>query len=325
MTSLARYTDADLDLDLRWWAAANFLTVGQIYLQANPLLREPLRREHIKPRLLGHWGTSPGLSMIYTLLNRVIRATDTDWIYVTGPGHGGPALVANCYLEGTYSEVYPKVSPDLAGLLHLVRQFSTPGGIPSHVRVQTPGSIRDGEAETGPLAASWKLPDFLRAKRDGAVLPILHLNGYKISGPTTLGRADDERVSQLLRSQGWDPIVVAGDKPDRVFPDLYDALSRSLDRMTEVQTEARSTGSGALRPGWPAIVLRTPKGWTGPHEVDGVLVEGTFRAHQVPLANVRENPEHLAILDRWMRSYRPEELFDESGRLIPELGALAPV
>ena len=353
MTSLARYTDADLDLDLRWWAAANFLTVGQIYLQANPLLREPLRREHIKPRLLGHWGTSPGLSMIYTLLNRVIRATDTDWIYVTGPGHGGPALVANCYLEGAYSEVYPKVSPDLAGLLHLVRQFSTPGGIPSHVSVQTPGSIHeggelgyalahaagaafdhpnlfvacvigDGEAETGPLAASWKLPDFLRAKRDGAVLPILHLNGYKISGPTTLGRADDERVSQLLRSQGWDPIVVAGDKPDRVFPDLYDALSRSLDRMTEVQTEARSTGSGALRPGWPAIVLRTPKGWTGPHEVDGVLVEGTFRAHQVPLANVRENPEHLAILDRWMRSYRPEELFDESGRLIPELAALAP-
>jgi xylulose-5-phosphate/fructose-6-phosphate phosphoketolase len=353
MTSLARYTDADLDLDLRWWAAANFLTVGQIYLQANPLLREPLRREHIKPRLLGHWGTSPGLSMIYTLLNRAIRATDTDWIYVTGPGHGGPALVANCYLEGTYSEVYPRVGPDLDGLLRLVRQFSTPGGIPSHVSVQTPGSIHeggelgyalahaagaafdhpnlfvacvigDGEAETGPLAASWKLPDFLRAKRDGAVLPILHLNGYKISGPTTLGRADDERVSQLLRSQGWDPIVVAGDEPDRVFPDLYDALSRSLDRMTEVQTEARSTGSGALRPGWPAIVLRTPKGWTGPHEVDGVLVEGTFRAHQVPLANVRENPEHLAILDRWMRSYRPEELFDESGRLIPELAALAP-
>jgi xylulose-5-phosphate/fructose-6-phosphate phosphoketolase len=353
MTSLARYTDADLDLDLRWWAAANFLTVGQIYLQANPLLREPLRREHIKPRLLGHWGTSPGLSMIYTLLNRAIRATHTDWIYVTGPGHGGPALVANCYLEGTYSEVYPRVGPDLDGLLRLVRQFSTPGGIPSHVSVQTPGSIHeggelgyalahaagaafdhpnlfvacvigDGEAETGPLAASWKLPDFLRAKRDGAVLPILHLNGYKISGPTTLGRADDERVSQLLRSQGWDPIVVAGDEPDRVFPDLYDALSRSLDRMTEVQTEARSTGSGALRPGWPAIVLRTPKGWTGPHEVDGVLVEGTFRAHQVPLANVRENPEHLAILDRWMRSYRPEELFDESGRLIPELTALAP-
>ena len=249
MTRLARYTDADLDLDLRWWAAANFLTVGQIYLQTNPLLRDPLRREHIKPRLLGHWGTSPGLSMIYTLLNRLIRATDTDWIYLTGPGHGGPALVANCYLEGTYSEIYPQVSPDLTGLLRLVRQFSTPGGIPSHVSVQTPGSIHeggelgyvlahaagaafdhpnlhvacvigDGEAETGPLAASWKVPDFLRAKRDGAVLPILHLNGYKISGPTTLGRADDERVSQLLRSHGWDPIFVAGDKPDRVFPDL---------------------------------------------------------------------------------------------------------
>ena len=354
MTRLARYTDADLDLDLRWWAAANFLTVGQIYLQTNPLLRDPLRREHIKPRLLGHWGTSPGLSMIYTLLNRLIRATDTDWIYLTGPGHGGPALVANCYLEATYSEIYPQVSPDLTGLLRLVRQFSTPGGIPSHVSVQTPGSIHeggelgyvlahaagaafdhpnlhvacvigDGEAETGPLAASWKVPDFLRAKRDGAVLPILHLNGYKISGPTTLGRADDERVSQLLRSHGWDPIVVAGDKPDKVFPDLYEALSRSLERIQEVQTEARSTAGGALRPAWPAIVLRTPKGWTGPHEVDGLAVEGTFRAHQVPLANVRENPAHLAILDRWMRSYRPEQLFDESGRLIPELGALAPV
>jgi xylulose-5-phosphate/fructose-6-phosphate phosphoketolase len=353
-TTRLAYTDADLDLDLRWWAAANFLTVGQIYLQANPLLREPVRSEHIKPRLLGHWGTSPGLSMIYALLNRLIRATDTDWIYVTGPGHGGPAIVANTYLDGTYSEVYPQVGPDEAGLLRLVRQFSTPGGIPSHVSVQTPGSIHeggelgyalahaagaafdhpdlhvacvigDGEAETGPLAASWKLPDFLHAKRDGAVLPILHLNGYKISGPSTLGRADDARVTQLLRSQGWDPVVVAGDQPEDVFPQLYDALAGSLARIREVQAAARPTGGGALRPEWPAIVLRTPKGWTGPHEVDGVQIEGTFRAHQVPLANVRGNPEHLAILDRWMRSYNPEQLFDEAGRLTPELVALAPI
>jgi xylulose-5-phosphate/fructose-6-phosphate phosphoketolase len=346
------YTDADLTLDLRWWAAANLLTVGQIYLQANPLLRDPLRADDIKPRLLGHWGTSPGLSMIYTLLNRVIRSTDSDWIYVTGPGHGGPALVANTYLEGTYSEVYPAVGQDLAGLLRLVRQFSTPGGIPSHVSVQTPGSIHeggelgyalvhaagaafdhpdlfvaciigDGEAETGPLAASWKLPYFLHARRDGAVLPILHLNGYKISGPTVSGRTDDAQVTALLASQGWEPVVVAGDDPPQVFAELYRALLSSVASIRDIQSAAR-TGDGELRPRWPAIVLRTPKGWTGPREVDGVRVEGTFRAHQVPLAGVRDNPAHLAMLEQWMRTYRPEELFDAAGRLVPELAALAP-
>src|SRR6478735_2708846 len=253
MTRLARYTDADLDLDLRWWAAANFLTVGQIYLQTNPLLREPLSREHIKPRLLGHWGTSPGLSMVYTLLNRLIRATDTDWIYLTGPGHGGPALVANCYLEGTYSEVYPRVSPDLDGLLRLVRQFSTPGGIPSHVSVQTPGSIHeggelgyalahatgaafdhpdllavcvvgDGEAETGPLAASWKANKFVNPQRDGAVLPILHLNGYKIANPTVLARIPERDLRSLFEGYGYHPILVAGDEPEPVHVALAAAL-----------------------------------------------------------------------------------------------------
>src|SRR6476646_2417142 len=331
MTSLARYTDADLDLDLRWWAAANFLTVGQIYLQANPLLREPLRREHIKPRLLGHWGTSPGLSMIYTMLNRVIRATDTDWIYVTGPGHGGPALVAAAYLEGTYSEVYPRVSRDAVGLTNLVRQFSTPGGIPSHVSVQTPGSIHeggelgyalvhaagaafdnpdltvvcvvgDGEAETGPLSASWRLPAFLNPRRDGAVLPVLHLNGYKIAGPTVLGRTSDEDVAAYLRSQGWDPVVVSGDDPREVFPALYGALSDAHGRLDIRQ------GSRDVEAGWPAIIRRTPKGWTGPDVVDGVQVQGTFRAHQVPLSGLRENPAHLEMLETWLRSYDPESL-----------------
>src|SRR6478735_7526733 len=288
MTRLARYTDADLDLDLRWWAAANFLTVGQIYLQTNPLLREPLSREHIKPRLLGHWGTSPGLSMVYTLLNRLIRATDTDWIYLTGPGHGGPALVANCYLEGTYSEVYPRVSPDLDGLLRLVRQFSTPGGIPSHVSVQTPGSIHeggelgyalvhaagaafdhpdllvacvvgDGEAETGPLSGSWKLPAFLNPRRDGAVLPILQLNGYKIAGPTVLGRAEDADVLGYLAAQGWAPVIVAGDDPASVISDLHREVRLAHERIRQIQRAAR-TGTppapGTIR--WPAIVLRTP-------------------------------------------------------------------
>src|SRR6478736_4536887 len=355
MTSLARYTDADLDLDLRWWAAANLLTVGQIYLQANPLLREPLRREHIKPRLLGHWGTSPGLSMIYTLLNRAIRATDTDWIYVTGPGHGGPALVANCYLEGTYSEVYPRVSPDLDGLLRLVRQFSTPGGIPSHVSVQTPGSIHeggelgyalahaagaafdhpelvvacvigDGEAETGPLSASWRLPTFLNPRRDGAVLPILHLNGYKIAGPTVLGRTSDEDVEAYLRSQGWDPVTVAGDDPRQVFPALLAALRSGQDSIRSIRAEARS-GDGPSRPvrhQWPAIILRTPKGWTGPAVVDGIQIEGTNLSHQVPLSGLAENPEHLRMLEEWLMSYDPASLFDADGRLAPELRALAP-
>jgi xylulose-5-phosphate/fructose-6-phosphate phosphoketolase len=353
LTGIEHYSEQDLELDLRWWAAANYLTVAQIYLMANPLLGEPLTAEDIKPRLLGHWGTSPGLSMIYTLLNRLIRRTDADCIYITGPGHGGPALLANAYLEGSYSEIYPQVSRDTAGLLRLVRQFSTPGGVPSHVSVQTPGSIHeggelgyalahaggaafdnpdllvacvigDGEAETGPLAASWKLPAFLNPRRDGAVLPILHLNGYKISGPTVLGRASDADVRSLLAAQGWDPVVVAGNDPPTVFGDFYRALTGAHSTIRQMQQEARAGGVPA-NPRWPAIVLRTPKGWTGPDVVDGVQVEGTFRAHQVPLSGVRENPEHLQRLERWLRSYRPDELFDTDGRLVPELAELSPV
>ncbi|MGL5929727.1 MAG: phosphoketolase, partial [Dermatophilaceae bacterium] len=352
---MTTYTDAELDLDLRWWAAANYLTVGQIYLRENPLLREPLTIEHIKPRLLGHWGTSPGLSMIYALVNRVIRETDSDWLYVTGPGHGGPALVAAGYLEGTYSEIYPDVTEDAAGLRALFRQFSSPGGIPSHVSVQTPGSIHeggelgyalvhaagaafdnpdltvacvvgDGEAETGPLSASWRLPNFLNPRRDGAVLPILHLNGYKIAGPTVLGRTDDADVEAYLRSQGWDPVTVAGDDPREVFRATLAALRGAQERIRALQTEARASSgpSEAVRHRWPAIVLRTPKGWTGPHEVDGTQVEGTNLSHQVPLSGLKENPEHLRLLEEWLRSYRPDELFDDHGRLVPELRALAP-
>ncbi|AMY20350.1 MULTISPECIES: phosphoketolase family protein [Nocardiaceae] len=345
------YEDHDLELDLRWWAAANYLTVAQIYLQDNTLLREPLRPEHIKPRLLGHWGTSPGLSMIYTILNRHIRRTDTDWLYVTGPGHGGPALVASTYLEGTYSEIYPTVARDAEGVRVLCRQFSSPGGIPSHVSVPTPGSIHeggelgyalvhaagaafdrpdltvacvigDGEAETGPLSASWKLPAFLNPRRDGAVLPILHLNDAKIAGPTVLGRTSDEDVAHYLSGQGWAPVVVEGDDPHRVFRNLERAVREAHETIREAQHAARS-GSGE-RVRWPAIVLRTPKGWTGPHEVDGVLVEGTNRAHQVPLSGVRDNPEHLRLLQDWLASYRPETLFDENGTLVDELAALAP-
>ncbi len=349
------YTDADLALDLRWWAAANYLTVGQIYLQDNALLREPLVLEHIKPRLLGHWGTSPGLSMIYALLNRVIRETDSDWIYITGPGHGGPALVAAAWLEGTYSEVYPHVGDDAAGVHTLFRQFSSPGGVPSHVSVQTPGSIHeggelgyalvhaagaafdhpdltvacvvgDGEAETGPLSASWRLPAFLNPRRDGAVLPILHLNGYKIAGPTVLGRTGDEHVGDYLRGQGWDPVFVEGDDPRQVFTDLYAALHAAQDRIGVLKAEARAgeREDPGTRPVWPAIVLRTPKGWTGPDVVDGIQVQGTFRSHQVPLAGLADNPEHLAMLETWLRSYHPEELFDDDGRLVADLRALAP-
>ena len=348
------YTERDRALDLRWWAAANYLTVAQIYLKSNPLLRDPLTAGDIKPRLLGHWGTSPGLSMVYTLLNRLIRDTGTDCLYVAGPGHGGPAVLANTYLEGTYSETYPRISRDLDGLTALVRQFSTPGGVPSHVSVQTPGSIHeggelgyalahaagaafdhpdllvacvigDGEAETGPLAASWKIPAFLNARRDGAVLPILHLNGYKISGPSVLGRAEDADVVGLLAAQGWDPVVVAGDDPASVFTDLHRELASAHNRIHAIQRHAR-TGVAAL-PGsvrWPAIILRTPKGWTGPDTVDGVQIQGTFRAHQVPLSGVRDNPEHLRLLERWLRSYAPETLFDAEGRLVAELAALAP-
>ncbi|HEY7040241.1 MAG TPA: phosphoketolase family protein [Methylomirabilota bacterium] len=339
-----------------YWRAANYLTVGQIYLQENPLLREPLQPEHIKPRLLGHWGTSPGLNLVYVHLNRLVKENDADVIYLAGPGHGGPAIVANVYLEGTYSEIYPDVSCDAAGLRRLFRQFSSPGGIPSHVSVPTPGSIHeggelgyvlvhafgaafdnpdlivaavvgDGEAETGPLAGSWTGIDFLNPSRDGAVLPILHLNGYKISGPTLDGRSPAADVVGLLRSHGYDPQTVEGDDPERVHARLAMVLDDCYARIRAIQDDARrpeASASRSSRPRWPAIVLRTPKGWTGPKVVDGQRVEGTFRAHQVPLPEVREKPEHLAMLAEWMRSYRPEELFDDAGRLRPELAALAP-
>ena len=336
----------------RYWQAANYLTIGQIYLQENPLLREPLRPEHIKPRLLGHWGTSPGLSFIYVHLNRLIQDTDANVIYLTGPGHGGPAIVANVYLEGTYSEIYPDVTQDTAGLRRLFRQFSTPGGIPSHVSVPTPGSIHeggelgyvlahafgavfdnpdliavavvgDGEAETGPLEGSWKSVKFLNPVRDGAVLPVLHLNGYKISGPTVLGRDRDEDVQKLLEAHGYEVHFVEGDDPLPMHRAFAATLDTCYAKIRAIQTEARTTGF-SKRPTWPAIVLRSLKGWTGPKVVDGLPVEGTFRAHQVPLTNVKDNPDHLQMLEQWMRSYRPEELFDQNGRLVPELAALAP-
>ena len=342
----------ELELLNRYWDAANYLTVAQIYLQENPLLRSPLAAEHIKPRLLGHWGTSPGLSLIYVHLNRLIRKTGAQVLYVAGPGHGGPAVIANLYLEGTYSEIYPQVSQDLSGLRNLVRQFSTPGGIPSHVGPATPGSIHeggelgyslahatgaamdnpelivacvigDGEAETGPLEGAWKAPAFLNPGRDGAVLPILHLNGYKISGPTVLGRQSDEQVVSLLRAHGWDPVVVAGSNPALVHADLDRELGNAHARIIRIQQQARRNGSSGPAY-WPAIILRTPKGWTGPAFVDGVPVEGTFRAHQVPLGGVRENPAHLSQLEAWLRSYKPETLFDKDGRLMQELAALAP-
>ena len=336
----------------RYWQAANYLTVGQIYLQANPLLREPLCPEHIKPRLLGHWGTSPGLSFIYAHLNRLIQDTEANVIYLTGPGHGGPAIVANVYLEGTYSETYPRVSQDVEGMRRLFRQFSTPGGIPSHTSVTTPGSINeggelgyvlvhafgaafdnpdllavavvgDGEAETAPLAGSWKSVSFLNPVRDGAVLPILHLNGYKISAPTVFGRARDEDIRKLLEAYGYEVHFVEGNEPMPMHQQFAATLDTCQGRIRTIQNEARSKGF-SRRPAWPAIVLRTPKGWTGPKEVDGEPVEGTFRAHQVPLPHVRDNPQHLKMLEQWMRSYKPQELFDEAGRLVPELAALAP-
>ena len=343
----------DLDRLVTAWNAANYLTVAQIYLQANPLLREPLVAEHIKPRLLGHWGTSPALNLIYVQLNRLIQQRDCDVLYVTGPGHGGPAIVANVYLEGTYSEVYPAVSQDEKGLLRLVRQFSTPGGIPSHVSVPTPGSIHeggelgyalahafgaafdnpdlivacvvgDGEAETGPLEGSWKGTRFLNPRRDGAVLPILQLNGYKISGPTVLARVGDEPVRGLLTAHGYDVHIVSGDDGRTVHEEFAHTLDRCYERIREIQVSARA-GGAVVGARWPAIVLRTPKGWTGPREVDGLPVEGTFRAHQVPLSNVRGDPAHLRQLEEWLRSYRPDQLFDADGRPAPEVTELAPM
>jgi xylulose-5-phosphate/fructose-6-phosphate phosphoketolase len=341
-----------LNLMQKYWNAANYLTIGQIYLQDNPLLKEPLRPEHIKPRLLGHWGTSPGLSFIYAHLNRLIQDHDLDMIYLAGPGHGGPALLANVYLEGTYTEIYPKITQDAAGIRQLFRQFSTPGGVPSHVSVPTPGSIHeggelgyvlvhafgaafdnpdlivaavvgDGEAETGPLEGSWKSIKFLNPARDGAVLPILHLNGYKISGPTVLGRADDESIEKMLSGHGYDVHFVEGDDPMRMHQAFAETLDTCYTKIRSYQADAREQGFTTV-PKWPVIVLRTPKGWTGPKEVDGLPVEGTFRSHQVPVADVKANPNHLEILEEWMRSYKPEELFDEQGRLLPELAALAP-
>ena len=334
-----------------YWRAANYLSVGQIYLYANPLLREPLKAQHVKPRLLGHWGTTPGQNFIYVHLNRVIRDRDLDMIYIAGPGHGGPALVANTYLEGTYTELYPEVSQDEQGMHRLFKQFSFPGGIPSHVAPETPGSIHeggelgyslshaygavfdnpglivacvigDGEAETGPLAAGWNGNKFLNPATDGAVLPILHLNGYKIANPTLLARIDDEERAQFLRGNGYEPLVVAGDQPERMHRQMAAALDEAFDSIHRIQQRARA--GDLARPRWPMLVLVTPKGWTGPKVVDGHQVEGTFRAHQVPLPEVRTNPEHLEQLEQWMRSYRPQELFDDHGRLRTELAELAP-
>ncbi len=336
-----------------WWRAANYLNVGQIYLSANPLLREKLTVEHIKPRLLGHWGTSPGLNLIYVHLNRLIKKYDLNAIYMAGPGHGGPAIIANVWLEGSYTEFYPKITQDEAGMLRLFRQFSTPGGVPSHVSVPTPGSIHeggelgyvllhafgavmdnpdllvaavvgDGEAETGPLAGSWKSIDFINPRRDGAVLPILHLNGYKISGPTVWGRHPDEDLAKFFEGQGYAPLFVEGDDPAVVHQQFAGVMEAAVVEIREIQRRARA-GGVSVRPAWPLIVLRTPKGWTGPKEVDGLPVEGTFRAHQVPVSDVLTKPAHLRILEDWMRSYRPQELFDDSGALRAEYAALAPV
>ncbi|MDR3470575.1 MAG: phosphoketolase family protein [Devosia sp.] len=353
ITGSPKATDAELGLLDRYWRAANYLSVGQIYLLANPLLREPLKPEHIKPRLLGHWGTTPGLNFVYAHLNRVIKARDLDMFYVCGPGHGGPGMVANTYLEGTYSEVYPAISEDVEGLKALFRQFSFPGGIPSHAAPETPGSIHeggelgyalvhaygaafdnpdlivacvigDGEAETGPLAASWHSNKFLNPAFDGAVLPILHLNGYKIANPTVLGRMSDDELRQLFSGYGYEPFFVAGDQPVAMHRLMADTLETVLDRIRDIQTRARTADEAFVRPRWPMIIFRSPKGWTGPKEVDGKKVEGFWRAHQVPVDNARGNDGHRKILEDWMRSYEPEKLFDVQGRLQPELRALAP-
>lgn len=335
-----------------YWRAANYLSVGQIYLMDNPLLQEPLRPAHVKPRLLGHWGTTPGLNFIYAHMNRAIRLTGLDAIFVAGPGHGGPAMVANAYLDGTYSEVYPHVTPDEVGLRRLFRQFSFPGGIPSHVAPETPGSIHeggelgyalshaygaafdnpdllvccvvgDGEAETGPLATGWHSNKFLNPATDGAVLPVLHLNGYKIANPTVLARIGDDELTSLLEGYGHKVHWVSGEEPAEMHRSFAAALGAALSEIAAIQARAREGGS-VKRPAWPMIVLRSPKGWTGPTEVDGLPMEGTWRAHQVPLPEVRTNPAHLRQLEQWLRSYRPEELFDAQGALSAELRLLRP-
>jgi xylulose-5-phosphate/fructose-6-phosphate phosphoketolase len=335
-----------------YWRAANYLSVGQIYLRDNPLLKEPLRPEHIKPRLLGHWGTTPGQNFIYVHLNRIIREHNLDMIFISGPGHGGPAAVANVYLEGTYSEIYPLVTQDEDGLRLLFRRFSFPGGIPSHVAPETPGSIHeggelgyslshafgaafdnpslvvacvvgDGEAETGPLATAWHSNKFLNPATDGAVLPILHLNGYKIANPVIFSRVPREELEQLMRGYGWEPYFVAGDDPGIMHRLMASTLDRVVEQIQRIQRDAREHGV-TTRPRWPMIVLDTPKGWTGPETVDGQPVEGTFRSHQVPLSGTRTNPDHLQRLEQWLRSYRPEELFEPDGRFRSDLQALAP-
>ena len=349
---------AEINLIHRYWCAANYLSVGQIYLLDNPLLREPLQPQHIKPRLLGHWGTTPGLNFIYAHLNRVIKKRNLSVIYICGPGHGGPGMVANTWLEGIYSEIYPEVPEDAEGMHRLFRQFSFPGGIPSHAAPETPGSIHeggelgyalvhaygaafdnpnlivacvvgDGEAETGPLAASWHSNKFLNPARDGAVLPILHLNGYKIANPTLLSRIPDEDLKKLFEGYGYEPIFVEGHEPEAMHRLMAGAMDKATDTIRVIQDKARHSSKGggtpyAELPRWPMIVLRSPKGWTGPKEVDGKKVEGFWRSHQVPVANCRENEDHRKILEEWMRSYDPEDLFDLAGGLKPELKALAP-
>jgi xylulose-5-phosphate/fructose-6-phosphate phosphoketolase len=345
-------SSSELALLDAYWRATNYVSVGQIYLLDNPLLKEPLRLEHIKPRLLGHWGTTPGLNLIYVHLNRLIKRHQLNVVYVAGPGHGGPALLANTYLEGTYSEFYPNIPQNTEGMKQLFVQFSFPGGIPSHVAPETPGSLHeggelgyalahaygavfdnpnllaccvigDGEAETGALAASWHSNKFLNPARDGAVLPILHLNGYKIAGPTVLARLPQEELTHLFLGYGYRPYFVEGDQPAAVHQLLAATLDQILSEIQLIQLEARTQGF-SKRPIWPMIVLRTPKGWTGPKVVDGIQVEGTFRAHQVPLSELAAKPEHIQILENWMKSYKPEELFDDAGTLFPHLADLAP-
>jgi xylulose-5-phosphate/fructose-6-phosphate phosphoketolase len=350
-TLAARLSDEELRLLDAYWRASNYLSVGQIYLLDNPLLQEPLKLEHVKPRLLGHWGTSPGLNLIYTHMNRLIRRHDADAIFITGPGHGGPSLVSHTYLEGTYSEVYPEITRDTVGLQRLMKQFSFPGGVPSHVAPEVPGSIHeggelgyalahaygaafdnpdllvccvigDGEAETGPLAASWHSNKFLNPVTDGAVLPILHLNGYKIANPTVLARLEHDELTKLLEGYGHTVHFVEGIDPLEVHQHMAATLEQVWQEIKAIQAEARA--GKVSRPRWPMIVLRTPKGWTGPKIVDGLPVEGLWRSHQVPLSELAKKPDHLALLESWMKGYRPEELFDANGALVPELAALAP-
>ena len=356
-TQASPLSDEELRKMHAYWRAANYLSVGQIYLYANPLLREPLKLEHVKPRLLGHFGTTPGLNFIYAHFNRLIKNHDLNVIYLAGPGHGGPGMVANTYLEGTYSEFYPNITQSEEGLQKLFKQFSFPGGIPSHAAPETPGSIHeggelgysimhacgavfdnpdllaccvvgDGEAETGPLATSWHGNKFLNPARDGAVLPILHLNGWKIANPTVLARMNDQELTQFFTGYGWKPFFVEGEEPEAMHQLMAATLDTIVKEIRSIQDHARSDkagrGADSGRPTWPMIVLRSPKGWTGPKVVDGKPIEGTWRAHQVPVADLQTKPAHLKILEDWMRSYRPEELFDQNGKLIPELAELAP-